>query len=81
MCSVGKYFHWNQCSLVRRFQWQNTRLIEFDFFSYSDWSKNEDLFPMEESTCHVFLRSNPGKRKRPETGSNESFVFCEDMMD
>ena len=48
------------------------------FFSNSDWSKNEDLFPMEESTCNLFLSSNKtqfGQKNPPESRRNESLLY------
>ena len=68
--STGKddLFHWSQCSL----QWRNSRVIEFDFFSNSDWSILQKFFSISKCTRHLFRRSN---QTHPKVVGNQSFVF------
>ena len=59
------------CSAVSN----STNLISF-FFSNSDWSKNQRIKELISTTCHLFVSSNKsqsGRKKRPESRSNESF--------
>ena len=79
--SVGKHFHWDQCSLVHRFQWQSSRLIAFDFSRILIGRKIkglQNLFPLRKCTYDLFLggrKTQLGQPNQPESRGNASLLF------
>ena len=81
ICSGWKQFSLSHCSLVHRFQWSNSRLIEFYFSRILIGRKLkliQKLFSLRKCTSHLFLRSSKAQWSRknaPESGRNECLLF------